>query len=430
MERHGRSKLNTQIYEEACEWFVECRAGDLDDGARREFDRWLRKSPEHLSAYLEIAAIWNEGPSLDPESKWGIDELSAQAERGADNVIALPRAPEDPARQSPMRETTVGHSIEAAATLEASSKSPAVMSRHGLRLTRRRVVAAAASLMAVAVTVGAFQLIWQWGVPTVATTVGEQRSIVLADGSTVELNSRSKVKVRYSEHERAIELIEGQALFHVAKDHMRPFVVSSGTTRVQAVGTQFDVYRKHDGTVVTVVEGRVAVLAGEGIKLPSVQLAETLYPATPRSSASGNEPRSGGNAPGGQAASEARASSQQSGAGTILLSAGEQVTVTRKTVRREAHPNIASATAWRQRQLVFESASLAEVAEEFNRYNERQFILDDVDVADFHISGVFSSTDPSSLVRFLRERPNLRVIETASEIRVARNNSKKRVTDL
>ena len=54
-----RSKLNTQIYEEACEWFVECRAGDLDDTTRHAFDCWLRKSPEHLSAYLELSAIFN-----------------------------------------------------------------------------------------------------------------------------------------------------------------------------------------------------------------------------------------------------------------------------------------------------------------------------------------------------------------------------------
>ena len=365
MERHGRSKLNTQIYEEACEWFVELRAGDLDDSARREFDRWLRKSPEHLSAYLEIAAIWNEGPSLDPSAKWDVDILIAQAGEGSDNVIALPRTAEDPARTAPVRKVGV---------------------------KQRRLLATAASLLVFAVAVSGFQLARQWRARTVATTVGEQRSIVLADGSTVELNSRSSVKVRYSKHERAIDLLEGQALFRVAKDPTRPFVVNSGTTRVHAVGTQFDVYRKHDGTVVTVVEGRVAVLAGEGFKLPSAQLTETLHPK-------------------------------------ILLSAGEQITVTRESVQREAHPNVANATAWRQRQLVFESASLVEVAEEFNRYNERQFIIDDAQLDDFHISGVFSSTDPSSLIRFLLERPDVRVTETASEIRVARNNSQKRVTD-
>src|SRR5258707_9638329 len=90
MERPARSKMNTQIYEEACAWFVESRAGDLEDAGRREFDRWLRKSPEHLSAYLEIAAIWNEGPSLDPRSKWETNTLIEQArEAEDDNIVTL-----------------------------------------------------------------------------------------------------------------------------------------------------------------------------------------------------------------------------------------------------------------------------------------------------------------------------------------------------
>jgi ferric-dicitrate binding protein FerR (iron transport regulator) len=63
------------------------------------------------------------------------------------------------------------------------------------------------------------------------------------------------------------------------------------------------------------------------------------------------------------------------------------------------------------------------VAEEFNRYNERQLVIEDPKLYDFHISGVFSSTDPQSLIRFLRERPGVHVIETASEIRVVRNIS-------
>jgi transmembrane sensor len=63
------------------------------------------------------------------------------------------------------------------------------------------------------------------------------------------------------------------------------------------------------------------------------------------------------------------------------------------------------------------------VAEEFNRYNERQLIIQDPALYDFHVSGVFSSTDPASLVRFLRERPGVKVIETATEIRVAKNIS-------
>jgi len=89
--------------------------------------------------------------------------------------------------------------------------------------------------------------------------VGEQRSIALADGSIIDLNARSRIRVRLSKDERDVELLQGQALFHVAKDNSRPFVVRSDTTVVRAVGTEFDVYRKKNGTVITVLEGRVVV---------------------------------------------------------------------------------------------------------------------------------------------------------------------------
>lgn len=370
MEHRVRSRFNTQIYEEACEWFVDCRCGDLDDAARREFDRWLRKSPEHLSAYLEIAAIWNEGPSLDPTQKWDADTLIVQAAVADDgNVVPLPGLVPGEVKQPSPR-----------------------------RARRWRLLALAASVAAFA----AGGLTWiQFRMPVYSAAVGEHRSITLEDGSTVELNSRSKVRVMYSGHERSVKLLEGQALFRVAKDHTRPFIVSSGAMRVRAVGTQFDVYRKQAETVVTVVEGRVTVLTAPASFSPKTAPADVQVsaPASPADRSVSGELRM----------EEA-----------FLLSAGEQLTVTSDTARKTQHPNIASATAWTQRQLVFESASLVEVAREFNRYNTRQLIIDDARLHDFHISGVFSSSDSSSLIRFLRERPDVRVIETDSEIRVER----------
>jgi transmembrane sensor len=206
-------------------------------------------------------------------------------------------------------------------------------------------------------------------VATYTTATGEQRSIVLADGSLVELNSRSKIQVRFSEQQRSVSLLDGQALFQVAKDRARPFVVASDGTTVRALGTQFDVYKKPNGTVVTVVEGRVAILRKRA---------------------------------------------------AVYLGAGEQLIVTPMSEQKTAHPNVASATAWTQRQLIFESASLSDVAQEFNRYNERQLVIEDSNIHDFHISGVFSSTDPASLIRFLRQRPDVQVVETATEIRIAK----------
>jgi transmembrane sensor len=108
---------------------------------------------------------------------------------------------------------------------------------------------------------------------------------------------------------------------------------------------------------------------------------------------------------------------------SFLLAAGEQLTVTADAALKTANPNIAGATAWREREIVFESATLSDVAEEFNRYNQRRLVIKDPQLYGFHISGVFSSTDPDSLIKFLRERPGVKVTETSGEIRVERNGS-------
>jgi transmembrane sensor len=370
MERNGSSKLNTQIYEEACEWFVTSRAGDLGEAGRRELDRWLRQSPEHVSAYLEIAAIWNEGPALDTQRS--AETLVANALADRRNVSRLPVVSEE---RPPSHEP--GH--------ERVPNAPSPLMRRW---------ALAASIAACIVIVGILAWSRVLGIEVHSTKLGEQRSIVLADGSTVDLNSRSRVRVRYDESSRAIELVEGQALFHVAKDPARPFVVTSGDLRVRAVGTQFDVYKKISGTVVSVVEGRVAILS------------------TPLPGEAKHAPVVGSDSAGG-----------------VVLSAGKQVTVSSGVLREVSHPNIAAATAWKQRQIVFESASLSEVAEEFNRYNARELVIEDPDAFRFHVSGVFASTDPGSLVRFLRGYPGLEVLENRSKIRILKKDGAGEVTD-
>jgi transmembrane sensor len=386
-----RPKLNAQIYEEACEWFIDCRAGDLDDSARHTFDRWLRKSPEHLRAYLELAAIWNEGPLLDPEGKFDRDTLITRAAFDRDNVVELSNSPSSEASR-----------YDIAARAAPAVCAPPAHDQYR-RFRRGRLAAIAASIVFAVAAAGILSL-QTLRVPTYATAIGEQRSLALTDGSTVELNSRSKIAVRYSPQGRLVELLQGQALFRVAKDATRPFIVKTGATLVRAVGTEFDVYRKRDGTVVTVVEGRVAILTDHSIALPEHGVPATAVDAPHQSNL--EFPTI---APGQ--------------IGNILVAAGEQLTVTPKVIQIAEHPNIASATAWTQRQLIFESASLADVADEFNRYNDRQLIVGDPRLEAFHVSGVFSSTDPASLIRFLRARPELRVIETESQIRIEKNTS-------
>jgi len=81
--------------------------------------------------------------------------------------------------------------------------------------------------------------------------------------------------------------------------------------------------------------------------------------------------------------------------------------------------NVVAATAWTQHRLVFDSTPLTMVAAEFNRYNTRHLIVEEKGLREFHISGSFASTDPSSLLRFLESQPGLTVHETAADIRIS-----------
>ena len=259
----------------------------------------------------------------------------------------------------------------------------------------RRVIALAASV--VLTLLGA----WIYSQrDTYATAIGEQRSIALPDGSVVEMNAMSRIRIRFDRPERRIDLLAGQALFRVAHDTTRPFVVYSDSARIRAVGTEFDVYRKSTGTIVTVVEGRVAVLADSSSPEQNSDLARPSSPATPELSP-------------GEPASVAPQ-------GKVFVSAGEQVTLTPQVAPTPMPANLSAATAWTQRRLIFSATPLAEAAAEFNRYNSRQLIIDARGLESFRINGVFSSTNPAALLGFLREQPGITVTETDREIRVNR----------
>ena len=173
-------------------------------------------------------------------------------------------------------------------------------------------------------------------------------------------------------------LLEGQALFRVAKDAQRPFVVRAGDAEVRAVGTAFDVYRKVSETVVTVVEGRVETYDDSG----------------------------------------------RSGEKAIVLSAGERLAVVPHTVTKPTRADPSVATAWLQKRLIFEETPLNEVAEEFNRYNRRPLSIEDRDLRMLKISGVYSSTDPASLINFLRSQSSIQVVETDKNVRIVRREAR------
>ena len=353
--------MNKQIYAEAAEWLVELRVADLDGAARERLDAWFRASPQHIQAFLELSSIWEDGGDPDLAKNSSAALLIARA-RAASNVVAMERTGE-----------------KVVPTVDTGLLS---------RRSRNRgwLYGLATGALGCALALGIF-VFTQHGMYTTGT--GEERTISLEDGSVLELNSRSRVRVRYSGQERDVELLDGQALFRVAKDAARPFIVRSDSTRVRAVGTQFDVYRQSTGTTVTVVEGRVGIYS---------------QPPSAGGIGSGN--------------TEHSVVATTAAAPVILVSAGEQVTATASAISAPKHIDTAAETAWTKRELVFDSTPLYEVTREFNRYNGKKLIVSDQALRDFHVTGVFSSTDPASLLRFLRAQPGIDVVEVDGEIRI------------
>lgn len=329
---HTSTPRNGQAFDEAAEWVIELREGGSPGQAPARFLDWLRASPEHVTAYFEMAALWEDIPRLVATDHVDVEALVASA---------IPEA--RPVEQRRAR----------------AIFWPAVM--------------AIALIACIGLGIAAWLLLPRAQI--YATQVGEQRSITLNDGSTIELDTNSRIRVQLDGDARKIELLEGQALFHVARDEERPFIVSCDEVRVRAVGTQFDVYRKASGMkLVTVIEGHVAVLTGTG-------------------------------------------------ASEVLLGPSEQMAVTAEVVARPEPAEVSQATAWRQRNVIFHGTALSEVVAELNRYNRKQIILDDPSMQAIRINGVFSSTNPASLLRFLREQLGASVNETETAIHISRNKT-------
>jgi transmembrane sensor len=337
---------NRQILDEAGAWFVEFRTSSPTARARDDFMQWLRRSPEHIRAYLDISRHYVHLPGPANVSLQEADRLLQKARsRLVSGVIPIE---------------------EGRTSLSESLARPGRASRRPLTIA----VAATALILAGATLLYSFL---QRGL--YSTGAGEERTVTLEDASRIELNARTRLRVTYSPGLREVELLEGQALFQVAKDAARPFVVRTDSAQVRAVGTEFDVYRHGAETRVTVLEGTVAVQS-------ALASAAIVSPAD------------------------------------LLVVAGEQAVVPQQG-RPKAHPtNAVAATAWTRGELEFVETPLTEVAEEFNRYSPRRLVLASPSLTSVRISGIYSSADPASLILFLRSQPDLTVIESGGEFRI------------
>jgi transmembrane sensor len=244
----------------------------------------------------------------------------------------------------------------AAAPDVARLPAAAADERPASRRSTRPQMAFAALLASVVVAIGLY--FFYPRVERFETALGEQHSVVLSDGSLVTLNTKSVIELRFGKAQRRVTLLAGEALFEVAHDVTRPFEVTAGEVTVRAVGTQFNVDRHGQALKVTVVEGRVEVSAGSA---------------------------------------------------RIPLGAGEELTLPQQGAPAVSHANVAAATSWTQRQLIFENEPLGNVAAEINRYNRKVIDIQSEQLRAEQVTGVFQSNDPTSFLAFIASIPGVSV---------------------
>jgi len=348
-----------RIRAEAAAWLAHLQ-GDVASPDREKFVDWLRESHLHVAEMMRVSHVHGALERFEHWSKIS-DGQSEEAENLNANVVHLRGVPPD----------------QRGAPSVAATDEPAVTDG-GRR--RPLIYALAASVSAVTIVFLLQGMAWK----EVRTQRGERREVALADGSNLRVAPESLLKIKLEDNERRVILERGQVLFKVAKDPNRPFLVTAEDTTVRAIGTQFGVERRKQQIVVTVAEGRVGVV-GAG--------ATSARPSTSPGSPEGGTTQE------------------------IALDAGEQLSLPLKGSRADRPAGVQKVDtnrelAWADGRLVFDNATVAEVVEEFNRYNLTQLHIADTALSGRRVTGVFNATEPESFVVFMDASVPVKVIRS------------------
>jgi transmembrane sensor len=330
---------------EAASWIQRLTAAGPKEHA--DFARWLRQSPMHVREAL-LASSW----------RLVLHHLGKAGKIEADKYIATPST-----------------------NIFGMASGPFRAPRRIGALQWLRVATVGISLaIAGVVVLGTLPVLQEVLFHEYSTSVGEQRSVRLVDGSVISLNARSRVRVDFSSDARDVFLDDGQALFSVAHDRSRPFRVHAGHSVVQAIGTKFDV-RVGDRIEVAVLEGRVQI-ASDSIRRLHTAAAQTAVSMPAQ------------------------------------LGAGEALSVSISgAISAPARIDVEEIGAWRQRRLVFRDRPLSEIVEEFQRYNRAPLIrIEDEELRSRTLNGVFDADDPQTLISYLARDNNIVLERRPNEV--------------
>jgi transmembrane sensor len=298
--------------DQALAWFARLQDSKASQRDRAEFADWLTASPEHQAAYDKVAQLW-QSQALNVA-------LSQYA------AIPLPQKQQ--------------------------------------KLRLQRWAAAACIVLASGGLLLGSGLIERWQADAVTAT-GEQRRIVLADGSVVTLNTDTALAFNTAGERRGVKILSGEAYFEVQPDKTRPFIVETEQGTVQVVGTRFSV-KTGDATQVDVESGIVVCLGQEG-------------------------------------------DSRQ-------LTAGQHTSIASQGVAAVIDIDAGRTFAWLNGRLIFQDQPLAEVIAELERYHSGAIVITDAKLAQTRVTGNYKLEDSGAIIRALAGISGARVIKLSPNL--------------
>jgi len=320
----------SDIDDQALDWVVKQSSGPLGEADRRAFDLWYDQGERHQGAYLRAQAIWHT-----------LDKTTIQAD---------------------LRPASPGRALGNGAR----------------KTTSRRGLLVGGASAAAAAGIAAFVLGPRLGPANrLASAAGEIRKIPLADKSVASLNSASAIEVDLTPARRRIVLTRGEALFQVAKNPERPFIVEAGNARIQAVGTAFGVNRKDGGAEVLVTEGVVEVW------------------------------------------------NSSAGAVRQRLTAGQSTFVSEEPaalVVASAPADVERKLAWHDGKIILDNETLSDAVAEFNRYNATKLIIADPAIRERRFVGQYRLDQPDDFADTVHALLDIPVSRTDKEIILGAQN--------
>ena len=304
----------------AADWFAARRRGDPDPAVERAFEAWLTGDPERQRQYALCEIAW--------------DLALPAAERRR-----LPMAGNPECTGAPRRRRAMGFALAASSLIAA---------------------------VALWMTLGMAPQPLHY-----ATGPGEQRIVVLADGSRITLNTRTRLDVTIQNGRRDVVLEGGEAFFDIAHDATRPFRVLTSDGQLRVVGTRFSVYRRARSLEVSTVEGLVRVSSsGAPVPTPAVLV--------------------------------------RPGEGAVVVAPGARPLLQRADLERIDN--------WRHQRLEFDAVPLAELLEEFSRYTAVSLRPETPELGALRVSGVFHIGDLQALATMLQAAFGLAVRDSGQGV--------------